>query len=406
MKRPSPGRAHPKRTPAGRRLVPRETSAPRRHAHDAGTILILGGSGRAGVLLAEGLLRETSAGLIIAGRNHDKADAVARRLRDAFPGKSIAAKAVDASDPASLQDAFQGIRLVLVAATTTAHTQAVARAALESNADYLDIQYSQKKLEILRSLEGEILRRNRCFITEAGFHPGLSAALVRYAALSLDRIDKARLAGVVGFRAEGPMPGSMLELVESFLDYDPRVYRDGRWQKDNASGWLGTTEIDFGHPFGNRRCSPLLFEELRDLPNSIPSLKELRFDIAGFSPVIDWAVFPVILASLALFQERALRCMARLLYASLKAFPPKIHRTALKIEASGELGGVPITFEFSVSHSDEYVLTAVPVVAGLRQYLSGTIDKPGLWMLGQIVDPYPFVSDLGRLGLDLSLKLR
>ena len=406
MKKPSPGRLHPRRTSAGHRVVAREASSRARRHGDAGTILILGGSGRAGVLLAEGLLRETSAGLIIAGRNLDKAEAVATRLREAFPGKSVAARAVDASDPRSLQEAFQNIRLVLVASTTTAHTLAVARAALEGGADYLDIQYGRKKLEILRSLEGEMLRRRRCFITEAGFHPGLSAALVRYAASSLDRIDKARLAGVVGFRAEGPMPGSMIELVDSFRDYDPRVYRDGRWQKDNASGWLKSTTVEFGHPFGTRRCSPMLFEELRDLPTLIPSLKELRFDIAGFSPVIDWAVFPVILASLAIFQERALGPMARLLYASLKAFPPKIHCTALKIEARGELGGVPITFEFSVSHSDEYLLTAVPVVAGLRQYLSGAIDKPGLWMLGQIVDPYPFVSDLGRLGLDLSLKLR
>lgn len=150
----------------------------------------------------------------------------------------------------------------------------------------------------------------------------------------------------------------------------------------------------------------MLFEELRSLPDAIPSLKELRFDIAGFGPVIDWTVFPLMMASLALFRERATGPMARLLWASLKAFPPATEGTTLMITARGNLGGRPVTLKFSVSHLDEYVLTAVPVVAGILQYLGGTIRKPGLWMLGHVVEPLSFVSDLGRLGLDLCLKLR
>ena len=406
MRRPSPRRTHRKQTPPGRRVAPREIVSAHRPAHGAGPFLILGGSGRAGRLLAEGLLRETSAEVIIAGRNRDKAEAVARQLREAFPGRSVAAKAADASDAASLHEAFRGTRLVLVASTTTEHTREVARAALESGSDYLDIQYSQEKLRILRSLEGEIVRRKRCFITEAGFHPGLSAAIVRYAAASLEGIHSARLASAVGFRAEGPMPSSMIELVDSFRDYDPRIYRSGRWRKDASLGWMGTTRVDFGQPYGVLRSAPMVFEELRTLPSVIPSLKELRFDIAGFSPVIDWAVFPFMLAGLALFKERALGPMARLLWASLKAFPPKTFGTTMMIEARGELGGQPITLNFSVSHADEYVLTAVPVVAGVLQYLSGAIDRPGLWMLGHVVEPSSFVDDLGRMGLDISLKLR
>lgn len=358
------------------------------------------------MLLAEGLLRETSADVVLAGRDRNKAEAAARRLREAFPGRTIAARAADASDAASLLEAFQGARLVLVASTTTEHTQVVARAALESGSDYLDIQYSQKKLEALRSLEGEIRHRKRCFITEAGFHPGLPAAIVRYAASALEGIHSARLASSVGFRAKGPMPSSIIELVDSFRDYDPRVYRSGRWRKDASLGWLGTKKIDFGLPTGIRRCAPMVFEELRPLPGSIPSLKELRFDIAGFSPIIDLAVFPFMMACLALFKDRALSPMARLLWASLKTFPPKTYGTMLMIEARGDLGGLPITLTFSVSHDDEYVLTAVPVVAGLLQYLSGTIVKPGLWMLGHVVEPTTFVSDLGRMGLDISLRLR
>jgi saccharopine dehydrogenase (NAD+, L-lysine-forming) len=98
--------------------------------------------------------------------------------------------------------------------------------------------------------------------------------------------------------------------------------------------------------------------------------------------------------------------MARLLFWSLKTFPPKPVGTSLMIDAEGEITGLPIKLSLAVAHRDEYVLTAIPVVAGIRQYLSGTIRKPGLWMLGHIVEPFSFVTDLGRMGLDLSLKLR
>jgi saccharopine dehydrogenase (NAD+, L-lysine-forming) len=43
-----------------------------------------------------------------------------------------------------------------------------------------------------------------------------------------------------------------------------------------------------------------------------------------------------------------------------------------------------------LTDSDAYVLTAVPVVACLLQYLNGSIESSGLWFQANLVEPIHF----------------
>jgi len=154
------------------------------------TILILGGYGATGRLLARHLLAKTEHKLIVAGRNLEKA----RTLVDSLHDGRVTATQVDATDPASLKQALQRVDFLLVAAPTTHHTETVVCAALEAGVDYLDVQYSDLKLVALRAHEKEINDKQLCFVTEAGYHPGLPAALIRYAASKLDCIESGWIA--------------------------------------------------------------------------------------------------------------------------------------------------------------------------------------------------------------------
>jgi hypothetical protein len=148
-------------------------------------ILILGGYGYTGKLLAKHLLAQTDVEIIISGRNLEKAKSFADELNNS----RVTIKQVDASDFGGLKQALQGVTLCLVAAPTTHHTEAVIRACIEAHVDYLDIQFSSKKLKALYAAEEEINKAGLCFITEAGYHPGLLAVLIRYVALKLDVIE-------------------------------------------------------------------------------------------------------------------------------------------------------------------------------------------------------------------------
>ncbi len=158
-------------------------------------ILILGGTGYTGRLIARHLLEQSEAEVTIATRHLDKAQAFAEELNRRFSGQRVAAVYADAACAESLQAAFRGQTLVVIAAPTAAYAEIVVRAALEIGVDYLDVQLSAKKLALLQSLAREIERAGRCFITEAGFHPGLPSALVRYVATHLDVVENAIIAG-------------------------------------------------------------------------------------------------------------------------------------------------------------------------------------------------------------------
>lgn len=160
-------------------------------------ILILGGYGSTGFPIARFLLSQTDACITLSGRNLEKARRAALVLNAGHEGERVHAVCADASDSESLRKAFAGMDMVVVASSTAEYAEQVARCALEAGTDYLDVQYSTRKIQILQSLANEIERARLCFITDGGFHPGLPAAMVRFAAERFDQLDSANVASVI-----------------------------------------------------------------------------------------------------------------------------------------------------------------------------------------------------------------
>jgi len=363
---------------------------------DIATILILGGYGSTGRPLARHLLQESAATIILAGRHLEKARRYAEALNAEFAGRRVSALAVDAADPAGLRTALAGVDLLLVAAPTTQYAKTVTRAALDAGVDYLDVQLGAQKLAVLRSLAPEIERAGRCFITEAGYHPGLPAAMVRYAAAHLDRLNRALTAGYLSVGHALPYSAAVDELMEVFRNYDARVFTRGRW---TPPGRNSARAVDFGDEIGVRTCYPMFFEELRLLPELSPTLTEVAFYISGTHWFADWVITPIAMAGLKLAPRRAVRPMGRLVWWGMQAFATPPHQVMLMVEASGEKGGNAAHVRATVSHPDGYEVTAIPVVACLLQYLDGSARRPGLWMMGHLVEPLRLFRDMERMGI-------
>ena len=357
-------------------------------------ILILGGAGHTGRSIARHLLEQSEATLTIAGRRLDKACTFADELNQGYPGQRAAAVYADAADTDSLQAAFRGHILVVVASPTTSYVENVVQAALETGVDYLDVQLSARKYSLLQSRAGEIERQGRCFITEAGFHPGLPSGLVRYAAAQLDTIESAITAGYLNMGKDLPYTEAVDELIESFKDYQSQVYKNGRWTK---SGNFELRKIDFGSDIGWKRCYSMFFEELRPLPEVYPSLNESGFYVSESHWITDWVVMPIAWIWLKL-RPNDLRQIGKFLWWGMGAFHKPPYRVELQVQANGLKEGRPAMVKASVAHPDGYELTAIPVVAALLQYLEGSARKPGLWMMGHLVDPTQLMRDMERMG--------
>ncbi len=353
-------------------------------------ILILGGYGNAGLYIARLLRRETDATLILAGRNEQRARSAATELM-------AESRRVDAADATSLMQALDGVDLLLNAASTIGHTAVLAEAALHARADYFDIQLSSpRKWDVLRRLVPRIHAAGRCFLTDGGYHPGLPAALIRFAAAHFDTVRSAVAGSVMRlpWRTYSFSPESVTEFTHELREYRPRYFQGGCWRES----WLQSKLVDFGHPWGVQRCAPMALEELLELPGKLPGLEETGFYANAFDAFTSNAVVPLGML-VANYLPFATKLFERLLPWSARRFARPPFGVVLQVDVEGRRDGQPQRMCLRVEHNDAYVFTAVPAVACLLQYLEGSLRRPGLYCQANAVEPERFFRDLGRLGL-------
>ena len=360
-------------------------------------ILILGGYGNVGLAIARLLVSQTKLGIILAGRNGERAQRAAQQFNTEFKTDCFSGLRVDAASKESLIQAFRQVGMVVVASSTIEFTQIVAEAALESGIDYFDIQISAAaKRQALEALQERVLSSGRCFITDGGYRPGIPAAMVRYAATQIPGLESAPVASVfqVKWKDYEFSPSSAAEFELDLKSFNSLVLKNGTWQPGKMSEML---DIDFGEPFGHKYCMPMFLEEFRPLPELIPSLRETGYYSAGFGGVMDYVIIPLAFFLLTIAPTRSRKLIARLVEWGLKQTTRPPYGAILQMKAQG----VGHSLGMTIFHEDSYILTAAPAVACLLQYLDGSLRKPGLWRQATLVEPVRFFEDLARLGVQI-----
>jgi hypothetical protein len=223
--------------------------------------------------------------------------------------------------------------------------------------------------------------------------------MVRYAASRLDRLDGAVTAGYLNMGQGLPYTEAVDELMEVFKSYQAQVYKNGKWSK---TGSYEMRKVDFGSGIGVRNCYSMFFEELRALPQMFPTLQEVGFFISGSNWIADWLISPIVMVGLKLAPQRGVRPMGKLMWWGMQNFSKPPYVVLLKVEATGERDGKPARLEAALSHPDGYELTAIPVVACLMQYLDGSARRPGLWMMGHLVEPERLFKDMQQMGVEIT----
>ncbi|MGQ9487838.1 MAG: saccharopine dehydrogenase NADP-binding domain-containing protein [Armatimonadota bacterium] len=365
---------------------------------DTPRIGVLGGYGYTGSLLVRLLLEHTGARLVVAGRNPHRAKEAAGRWNQQFPGERVRGVYADASCAHSLWEAFEGVDLLVVAAPVVRYVETVARAALRVDCDYLDILLSTQKLRVLRALENSIVQAGRTFITEAGYTPGLPALLVRYAGCQLSRLEVVNVFSVVNPQGGFPLGGALYEFADELARLQCMAYRDGGWHRSTGLGPSEVRQADFGFGFGARLCVPMMLEEMRALPEMLPSLRETAFYLAGFNWFVDWVVMPLIVLGGRVAPRSTRKPLAHLLHWGTRMATNPPYGAVIRLEACGWNECERQRLAVQMYHPDPYVLTAMATVAGILQYLRGHARKPGLWLAGHLWDPQQALQDMQAMG--------
>ncbi len=367
--------------------------------------LILGGYGNAGFLISKFLLQQTTdVKIIVAGRRIQKAEAAVKELNESFPENRASALQVDITDTTAFRKALQKATIVVNAASTIQFTKQITEAVLQAGLDYIDIHLSSPhKLDVLFALEEKIKSAGCCFFTDGGFHPGITSTLVRHASTFFDELHVANIYGglKVDWAAIDASPGTMEEMLEEFKHYSSLHFKNGQWK---TMSWLAMpAPYDFGPPYGKMPCSPMFLHEQKVLPELIPSLRETGFYVSGFNPFMDLFLLPLIMLFIKI-PFRFFQNIAFKLFSFGFKFSKPPYGVRLITDCKGIKSGQERKMKFMLEHNDEYLLTAVPTVACLLQYLDDSIKKPGLWFQANAVEPRRFFEDMGKMGLPLKVE--
>lgn len=369
-------------------------------------ILILGGYGNTGKLIAKYLLQESDFFIAIAGPNKSKSELAAAELNQLNHSSRATSIKLDASDFSALKQALEGVDMLVAASSSAKFVGIVARACLVARVDYFDVQFSTQKVLTLKSLSDEILTSGRCFVMEGGFHPGLPAMLVRLAMTHFDELLTANIGSVIkeNWADLHLSEATVTEIAEEFSKISMVYFKNGKWKKARLDLIGDTIKMDFGEPFYQQSCMPMFLEELIKLPIGIPTLKDLGFFVGGFNPVADYLLMPIMMLIVALAPQKGLKPAGNLLLWGLRNFSKPPFGTRLKLEASGMVGGKLKNLQILLAHDDGYVFTAVPAALAILQVLNGIIRKPGLYTQGEIVDPLTMMEGMARLGINIQAK--
>lgn len=363
------------------------------------TFLILGGYGNTGFLIADLLLKHTDSKLIIAGRSKAKAGKASHTLNEKYFDERTKPLAFNVGDKTKLTSACKEVDMVIVASSTLDLIKIVAETAVETGIDYIDIQSSsEQKINLLRSFEPLINDKNLLFITDAGFHPGIPSALVRLAHSHFDRLDLAYIASYINlnWRELEFSQSTVKELINDFVNYKPIAFTNGNWQKFKYKMYK---KFDFGSSAGKQTCAPMMLEELREFPVTIPTLRELGFFVSGFNAFVNYFIIPFVIFSSKLIPGFFMKPLVFIVEWGLKKFSKAPYQTILMLSAVGKKDGMDRELRIVLSHTDGYWLTAASVVAALIEYLKGDFKESGLHFQGHLVQPPEFLKYIENLGV-------
>ncbi len=362
------------------------------------SILVIGGYGGVGKELVRGLLQYTSCNVIIGGRNVYKAQELKNWLFKEFPNANLQTIHLDATDKASLLNAFKEVDLAIITATIPDYIDLLAESALETQTDLMDILVRGDVVDKFLKYKQQIIENNRIFITQCGFHPGLITPFIRLAKSNFDVYQTAAVG--MAMDAVFEQPESVKEILYEVMESNSMILEKGEWRKAN---YKDAKNFLLSNKFGEKVCFPLQMRELMGLEKEL-GLTKCGVYAAGFSPYIDNFIFPLTMFLGFINKKLSLNICSWLFFRAIRGNLAMKPRVEMQLVASGSKDGENKMIKMKLESNNGFDLTAKAVIALLKQYLAGMISKPDLYLMGKISEEEQLFRDLKNMGIEIEKK--
>lgn len=338
-------------------------------------ILIVGGYGEVGRRLAAQLETAAPDRVIIAGRHPEQA-------------RGLPARRIDVDDPASIEQALDGISVVV--ACVRQREPHLLRAAVRRGLAYTSIAPPWMPWPETGSLRAEAERSGARIILAAGLEPGITSVLVRTAADRLggvESVESALLLSLGDAYGADSMGFILEEVTEPYS-----IIVDGRPQPMHA--FERSKVVVFPDPIGPRRAYTMPFRDQLYYPATVGA----RTAIARIALDPPWLA-GIVAALLRVGLRRLLRrgghsAVHGGIDALRRRYRDRDHY-ALVLEARG--GGRMIRWTLIGRRQAE--ATAAGVAAITEALWSREVETPGVWLAEQVIAPGPFLARLAEQGI-------
>ncbi|MEF2145285.1 MAG: saccharopine dehydrogenase NADP-binding domain-containing protein [Desulfovibrionaceae bacterium] len=349
-------------------------------------IAIIGGSGNIGQEVALGLIKaEVVTGIVLVDI-HDDPGALRDRLRK---NAKVSQLRLDARDPAALESALNGTRLLINCAgpflTTVIPS---ARAAVALGADYIDVcdEFAATALLLESDLDAAARKTGVRLITGMGSDPGTNNLLALWYANKLTTVESISLAWAVDC---ADLTGAALTHAATMLTGRVPQFLDGRLQY--PEGGDGEETVVFAEPIGPVAVRYVGHPQPLTLPRRLPGLQ--RLTIKG-AILPDWA-------DRLLMEQQSSgipRCEpaapdVSLLMEQASAMPVGPGVSGLNVTVSGTLLGRAVTYTADMVGAMGPG-TGLPAAIAALMLLDDSVTAKGLLAPEDAIDPERFVQEL------------
>ncbi len=247
-------------------------------------ILILGGFGMSGVVIAGDLIAKPEVSqVILADRVIDRSRLEASLRQN----QKIRAEEIDVTDYEALVRLMKDKELVInCVGPFYRYSISPMKAAIAAGTNYIDICDDADVIQEALTLDEVAKEAGVSICLGCGNSPGFSNALIKHTADKLDEVDEIRI--LVGVGLGGGFGRAVIYHIFHCLMDSNLQFIDGRLQTPND--W-GMEEIDFGEPIGRQRAFYFGHPEPVTLPRYIKGVKTVVFKLCSLpSQLNDWFI--------------------------------------------------------------------------------------------------------------------
>ncbi|WP_308366120.1 MULTISPECIES: saccharopine dehydrogenase NADP-binding domain-containing protein [unclassified Microbulbifer] len=358
-------------------------------------VLIIGGYGNFGRFIAKRLARNADVQLIIAGRNREKAHALAGQL-DAI--NTPEATQIDITS--GLADSLEQIAPDIVIHTSGPYQlqdYKVAKACIDHGCHYIDLADGRNFVNGIAELDRAAKERKLLICSGASSVPALSSAIIDQYIDEFGTLERIEYA-----IATAQLTNRGLATTLSVLSYAGKPFKtliEGRMR--DVYGWLGLRFRKF-HGLGSRPLGNCDIPDLDLFPKRYPSLKTIRFR-AG----LELKLLHLILAAMSWL-------VSLRLFPSLSRMAPQLLKISRLFDIFGDDGSGfymeltgrtaegktrRILFEIVARHGDGLYIPCIPAILMTQKLIRGETTDTGAHPCIGFIDLDEYLAGLSDLNI-------